>query len=202
MKTTRYGWLPAFCAVLLLMIPLGLKPTLAQKKDSMEAPTPPVELSNITFQFAVLDSSGQLKWETPNPKTPNEIPAGTQKLKFTAKVNNRPAGSTIRVKAALQEVCASPDAGKPFLARLRHLTENEQDLEISKTGQIVIELIVHCEECVHATCGKECPDKDHLGEGPHATTLTVSDPPTGKNIMAAKPASFRMDVRSVCPKKS
>ena len=192
--------MPALCAVLLLMIPLSLKLTLAQRKDS--EPTPPIELSEITMEFAVLDASGQLKWETPDPKAPNEIPAGAQKLKFTAKVNNRPGGSKIRLKAALQELCSSPDAGKPFLARLRHLTETEKEVEVSRgTGQVTIELAVHCEECVHATCGRECPDRDHLGEGPHVTTLTVTDPPTGRNTGTAKPASFRMDIKSVCPRK-
>ena len=199
MKTTRYGWPAALCAVLLLMIPLNLKPALAQRKDS--EPTPPIELSEITMAYAVMDERGVLKWETPDPKTPNEIPSGALKLRFTAKVNNRPGGSKIRIKAALQELCSSPDAGKPFLARLRHLTENEKEVEVGKgTGQVTIELEVHCEECVPATCGKECPDRDHLGEGPHVTTLTVTDPPTGRQTQAAKPASFRMDIKSVCPK--
>jgi hypothetical protein len=196
MKTARYGWLQGLCAILLLMIPLGLKATLAQTD-----PTPPIELSEITMEYAVLDASGQLKWETPDPKSPNEIPAGAQKLRFTAKVNNRTEGSKIKLKAALQELCSSPDAGKPFLARLRHLTETEKEVEVGKGNkQVTIELTVHCEECVHAVCGKECPDRDHLGEGPHVITLTSTDPPTGRNTAAAKPASVRVDIRSVCSK--
>lgn len=196
MKTTRFGWLRALCAILLLMIPLGLKATLAQTE-----PTPPIELSEITMQYAVLDASGQLKWETPDPKSPNEIPAGAQKLRFTAKVNNRTEGSKIKLKAALQELCSSPDAGKPFLARLRHLNETEKEVEVGKGNkQVTIELTVHCEECVPAVCGKECPDRDHLGEGPHVITLTSTDPPAGRNTTAAKPASVRVDIRSVCSK--
>jgi hypothetical protein len=178
------------------MIPLGLKTTLAQTD-----PTPPIELSEITMEYAVLDASGQLKWETPDPKSPNEIPAGAQKLRFTARVNNRTEGSKIKLKAALQELCSSPDAGKPFLARLRHLTETEKEVEVGKGNkQVTIELTVHCEECVHAVCGKECPDRDHLGEGPHVITLTTTDPPAGRHTTAAKPASVRMDIRSVCSK--
>ena len=202
MKTTRRVWLPVFCVSFLLLLHLGVKPALGQSKDSKDTKTPPIELSNIRMEFAVLDASGKLKWETPAAETPNVIPAGAQKLRFTAKVTNRPPGSRIRAKLALQELCSSPDADKPYLARLRHLTDTEQDVDTSKAnGDFSVELSVHCDDCVHAVCGCECPDRDHLGEGPHQTTLTVSDTTVPRNITPAKPASVRMEIKSVCPKK-
>jgi len=188
-----------------LLIPLGLTPAFGQHAD--DAKTPPIELSNITIEFAVVDAVGNPQWKSPNPKTPNVIPSTAQKLRLTAKVNNREVGSTIRLKVALQELCSSPDANKPFLARLRHLTENENDAVVGANRRVSIELPVHCEECLHATCGCECKDKDHLGEGPHLTTLTASDPPTTLNTAAANnpspamPASVRVNIKSVCPKK-
>lgn len=202
MKTTQRVWLPVLCVGFLLAIHLGVQPAFGKSKDGKDQ-TPPIELNNIRMEYAVLDEAGKLRWETPAPETPNVIPAGAQKLRFTAKVTNRPAGSRIRVKLALQEICSSPDAGKPYLSRLRHLTETEGEVDVNKNGDFTVELTVHCEECVHAACGRECPDRDHLGEGPHQTTLTVSDPSGGgKNAVAAMPASFRMEIQSVCPKKS
>lgn len=199
MKTMQPVWLPILFVSFLLLMNLGAKPALGQGRAPI---TPPIELSDIRMEFAVLDASGKLRWETPDPQTPNQIPSGAQKLRFTAKVTNRPAGSKIRVKLALQEICSSPDAGKPYLVRLRHLTETEKEVDVSKpNGEFSVELLVHCEDCVHAVCGCECPDRDHLGEGPHQTTLTVSDTGSAKNAVAAKPASVRMDINSVCPKK-
>ena len=197
-KITLRSLLPLLCVAFLLTT-LGLEPAFGQAKDTK---TPPIELSDIKLEFAVKDNSGALRWESPDPATPNVIPSTAQKLRFTAKVTNRPAGSRIRMRAALQELCASSDSGKPYLARLRHLTETDKELQVVKPDQPVsIELEVHCEECVHAVCGCECPDRDHLGEGPHLTTVTVSDPTVPRNTVAAKPASYRMDVKTVCPKK-
>jgi len=197
-KTILRSLLPLLCAGFLLT-PLGFKPAFGQDKETK---TPPIELSDIKLEFAVKDSSGALRWESPDPATPNVIPSTAQKLRFTAKVTNRPTGSRIKMRAALQELCASSEPSKPFLARLRHLTEIEKELPVVKPDQpLSIELEVHCEECVHAVCGCECPDKDHLGEGPHLTTVTVSDATAPKNIVPAKPASYRMDIKTVCPKK-
>ena len=198
-KMIRRGLLLLSC-VGLLLTPFGVQLAFSQGKDSK---TPPIELSDIKLEFAVKDgSAGGLRWESPDPATPNVIPATAQKLRFTAKVTNRPAGSRIIMKAALQELCPSSDPDKPFLARLRHLTEIDKELQVTGPDQALsIELPVHCEECVHAVCGCECPDRDHLGEGPHLTTVTVSDTTVAKNTVPAKPASYRMDIRSVCPKK-
>src|SRR6185295_13130523 len=127
---------------------LSVKPAFSQDKDTK---TPPVELSDIRLEFAVKDDAGALRWESPDPATPNVIPATAQKLRFTAKVTNRPAGSRIRMRAALQELCPSSDSDKPFLARLRHLTETDKELQVIGPDQALsIELPVHCEECVHA----------------------------------------------------
>jgi hypothetical protein len=199
MKTAQRVCLPILCVGLMLLINLGVKPVFGQGKGSI---TPPIELRDIRLEFALLDASGELYWGTPDPKTPNQIPAGAQKLKISAKVSNRPPGSQISVRAGLQELCPTPDVGKPFLTRLRHLTESDQEVEVkSATEEIAIELTVHCEDCVHAICGCECPGKDHLGEGPHVIIITVSDPPPAKNTLRAKSASFRMDIVSVCPQK-
>ncbi len=197
-KITLRSLLPLLCAVFLLAT-LSAKPVFSQSKD---ARTPPVELRDIKIEFAVKDAGGALHWKFPDPATPNVIPATAQKLRLTAKVTNRPAGSTINMKASLQELCPAVDSAKPFLARLRHLSEIEQEVQVVNLDQpISIELTVHCEDCVHASCGCECSGKDHLGEGPHLTTLTVSDSTSGRNIAAAKPASYRMDIKTVCPEK-
>lgn len=197
MKTTHRVWLPLLCVGFLLLIQPGVKPAFGQGKETK---TPPIELSDIKMEFAILDEQGKLRWETPAAETPNVIPAGAQKLRFTAKVTNRPSGSKIRVRLALQEICSSPDANKSYLTRLRHLTETEKEVDVSKpNGNFSVELSVHCEDCVHAVCGSECPDRDHLGEGPHQTTLTVSDTAVARNTTPAKPASVRMEIKSVCP---
>jgi hypothetical protein len=204
----------ALLCVAFLLTSLTAKPALGQSKDakskktqskdaqSEETKTPPIELSEIKLQYAVKDNSGGLSWESPNPTTPNVIPATAEKLRFTAKVTNRPAGSRIIMKAALQELCPSTNSGMSFLARLRHLTENEKEFQVVNPDQPVsIELEVHCEDCVPAACGCACSGKDHLGEGPHLTTLTVTDTTTGKNTVRAKPASYRMDIKTECPEK-
>ena len=182
-----------------LLTSLTSKPAFGQGKDTK---SPPIELSDIKLEFAVKDRSGALRWESPDPATPNVIPSTAQKLRFTVKVTNRPAGSRIRMRAALQEICPSTNSALSFLARLRHLTEIDKELQVVKPDQpMSIELEVHCEDCVHSVCGCECASKDHLGEGPHLTTLTVSDNTAGKNTVQAKPASYRMDIRTVCPEK-
>lgn len=180
----------------------------------------PIELSEITLAYAVPNEAGVMVWETPKPDALNAIPSGARKLRFTAKVNNRPTGSKIRIRVILQELCPSPDAGKSFLAGLRHLTEtdptgiqtvdtadNEVQL-INPEGRISIEIPVHCEDCGKAICGKACPDKDHLGEGPHWVVVTTSDSgleggkgSRKKLSVIAKPSSLGIDIISVCPKE-
>jgi hypothetical protein len=197
-KITLRSLVPLLC-VAFWLTPLGLKPAFSQNED---AKTPPVELRELKLEFAVKDDAGNLLWKNPDRAKPNVIPATAQKLRLTAKVTNRPAGSKIKMTATLQELCPSADSAKPFLARLRHLTEIDKEVEVVNVDQpISIELTVHCEDCVHAVCGCECPGKDHLGEGPHLATLTVSDSTTPRNTAPAKPASYRLDIRTVCPGK-
>lgn len=215
MKTTLRRLLPILFASLLL-VPSGHAQTQRGRHDETE--TSPIELNEITLEFAVQDNSGKVVWQQPAADAPNTIPAGALRLRFTVKVVNRPKGSTIRLRATLQEVCPSPDSDKAFLARLRHLTESDPSHQttdpaddelqvVGPDGRVTIEIPVHCDTCVHATCGKQCPDRDHLGEGPHVTTLTASDgelgprSPTKNRGAVAKPASFRMNVMSACPKE-
>jgi hypothetical protein len=236
-KTTLRRLLPLAWALGLLLL---AQPALGQKQGGRHAEaafkqraalkqaarhegpkTPPIGLSEITIEFFVQDDAGQFSWQSPDAGEPNVIPAGAQRLRFTARVNNRPAGSTVRLRATLQELCPSPDQGKQYLASLRHLTESDPTGEqtddkaddelrrIQRDGKVSIEIPVHCEECVRASCGKECPGRDHLGEGPHVVVLTTSDPQSDPVPRAArgaapagpaKPSSFRLDVKSVCPK--
>lgn len=214
MKTTLRRLLPILCAGFLLA-PSGFAQTPRPRHD--EPAVPPIELSEITLEYAVLNEAGSATvWKTPAAEAPNTIPATARKLRFTAKVVNRPKGSTIRIRAALQEVCPSPDGGKKFLAKLRHLTESDAtnatpdpaDNEaqvIDQNGRVTIEISTHCDGCVPSACGDSC-DKDHLGEGPHLTTLTTSDPQTSqrasqgkRHAAAAKASSFRLDIITVCP---
>lgn len=218
MMMTLQRLLSVLCAGF-LFIPTGFAQSPGNRHD--EPKTPPIELSEITLAFATHDAAGRLVWETPPPENPNTVPASAVRLRFAAKVNNRPTGSFIRIRAVLQEVCPSPDGGKNFLARLRHLTESDSAnlpsdptdnelRQIGKDGRVTIEIPVHCDDCVPAACGTECPDRDHLGEGPHLATLTTSDADqtnsaprqaqTKQLAAAAKPSSFRLDIKSVCPK--
>lgn len=219
-RTTLLRLLPLACALGLLAARPGLGQTQARLHDG--ATTPPVELSEIAISYYIQNEAGQFNWETPQPAEPNAVPAGAQKIRITARVNNRPSKSTIRIRATLQEQCPSPDAGKNYLARLRHLTESDATgkqtadraddelREVQSDGRVTIEIPVHCDECVHASCGRECPDRDHLGEGPHVITVTTSDPQSDPAARArggraassnpAKPSSFRLDIMSVCPR--
>ncbi|HEX7312601.1 MAG TPA: hypothetical protein VF297_01700 [Pyrinomonadaceae bacterium] len=208
--------LPILCAGFLL----ASSGSAQKRRAPHEGPvTPPIELSEITLEYAVPNESGSaIVWKTPTAEAPNTIPATARKLRFTAKVVNRQKGSTIRIKAALQEVCPSPDGDKKFLAKLRHLTESDatnattdpadnETQVIDQDGRVTIEIPTHCDDCERSTCGDSC-DRDHLGEGPHITTLTTSDPPPSlrarqgkKHGAAARPASFRLDVVTVCPEE-
>lgn len=199
-----------------------------QQSSRHEGATPPIELGEIAVEYLVQNDAGQLVWQSPEPGNPNAIPipAGAQRLRFTASVSNRDNGARIRLRAVLQEVCRSRDRGRQFLTKLRHLTESDptsqqtdettdDELLEVKGGKVTIEIPIHCEDCVRASCGRECPGKDHLGEGPHVVVLTTSDPPPdpppgpvsrppggqpATPIGPAKPSSFRLDVMSVCPK--
>jgi hypothetical protein len=179
-------------------------------------------LSGITFEYAVLDSSGNLVWETPAPDKPNVIPSEAQRLRFRATVTNREPGARVRLQAILQEVCPSPDAGKRFLAKLRYLTQtdpgnltpdpaDDEEQVVKADGTISVELIVHCEACAESVCGRRCGEhRDHLGEGPHVVDLAATDAGTtsgGTTSLAARrtdsaaagTSSIRMDLTSVCP---
>ncbi len=215
MKTTIQKMMLALVAGFILVSP-GFAQSSGQRHDGSN--TSPIALSEITFAYATYDNAGKLVWEIPKPNKPNTIPASAQRLRFTAKVNNRPAGSKIRLRATLQEQCPSPDGGKNFLARLRHLTESDPagttpdptDDEVhvvGADGRVTIEIPVHCEECGRASCGSQCPERDHLGEGPHIATLMTTDeaspqdgPQASRSAATAKPSSFRLNVNSVCPK--
>jgi hypothetical protein len=216
MKTTLRRLLPILCAGFLLA-PSGFAQTPRVRHD--EPAIPPIELSEITLEYAVLNEAGSgTVWKAPTAEAPSTIPATARKLRLTAKVVNRPKGSSIRIRATLQEVCPSPDDDKKFLAKLRHLTESDPtntttdsaDNELQVVGQdgrVTIEIPTHCDDCARSTCGDSC-DKDHLGEGPHNTTITASDPPPAprarqrnKQAAAAKPASFRLSIVTVCPEE-
>jgi hypothetical protein len=215
--TTFRRLLPAACAVL-LFVALAAEPSLGQQTAGASAP---VELSGITFEYAVLDSSGNLVWETPLPANPNVIPAEAQRLRFRATVTNREPGARVRLKAVLQEVCPSPDAGKKFISKLRHMTEtdpggltpdpaDDEEQVIKTDGTVSVELLVHCDTCAESACAKRCRDhRDHLGEGPHVVDLTGADAGTtsarssstaSRQSDSAPPgaSSIRMDLSSVC----
>jgi hypothetical protein len=216
--TTFRKLLPVACAAL-LFIALAAEPSLGQQTAGSPAP---VELSGITFEYAVLDSGGNLVWETPATDKPNVIPSEAQRLRFRATVTNREPGARVRLKAVLQEVCPSPDAGKKFISKLRHMTEtdpgnltpdpaDDEEQVVKADGTVSVELLVHCDTCTESVCAKKCGDhRDHLGEGPHVVDLTGADAgttSTGTSSLAARhsdsaPAaasSIRMDLSSVCP---
>lgn len=209
--------LPAAFAGLLL-VALAAEPSLGQQTAGSPAT---VELSGITFEYAVLDSSGNLVWETPSPDKPNVIPAEAQRLRFRATVTNREPGARVRLKAVLQEVCPSPDAGKKFISKLRRMTEtdpgnltpdpaDDEEQVVKTDGTVSVELLVHCDTCGESVCAKKCGDhRDHLGEGPHVVDLTSTDAGTtsarsssaaSRQSDSAPPgaSSVRMDLSSVC----
>jgi hypothetical protein len=205
----------------LLFIALAAAPSLGQQSGDA-----PVELSGIIIEYAVLDSTGGIVWETPAPDKPNVIPADAQRLRFRATVTNRQPGARVRLRAVLQEVCPSPDAGKSFLSKLRHLTEtdhgnqtpdpaDDEEQVVQADGTVSVELLVHCPACAESVCNKRCSDhRDHLGEGPDVIDLTATDSapaaresspqaPRQSDSTSTAPSSIRVDLRSVCtaPKK-
>jgi hypothetical protein len=213
-KTFRKLLLVAYAG--LLLVAHGPTPSLGRQTGG--TPPAPIELSGVTIEYAISNEVGDIVWVTPAPKTPNVIPSETQRLRFRATVTNRPPGARIRVRAILQEVCTGFDGGKPFLAKLRHLTEtdpgnatddpsDDEEQVIKQDRTISIEIPVHCDACGETSCGKKCrADRDHLGEGPHVVTTTTTDPPPASGgesraatTGAARPSSFRVEVRSVCP---
>lgn len=182
----------------------------------------PIELSEIKIMYAVENEAGELVWAAPAQDKPNVIPAESVRLRFTAKVTNRSPGSGIRLRAIFNELCPSPDAGKNFLSRLKHLTEtdpggltpdpaDDEEQTIKSDGTVAIELTVHCDVCAEATCGKKCHEsRDHLGEGPHVLDVTPSDGPSEgsseptnaarhEGVAVPRLSSFRVDLKSVCP---
>lgn len=219
--------LPLACAALALLAQPGLGQKLPGRHEEA---TPPIQLGDITVEYLVQNDAGQFAWQSPEPGNPNAIPipAGAQRLRLTASVLNRDNGSTVRFRAALQEVCRSGKGGRAYITRLRHLTESDptggltggeatdDELRVVEGGKVSIELPVHCEDCVRASCGRECEGRDHLGEGPHVVIVTTSDPSpsdpqngpasrvaggqSATAAAAAKPSSYRLDVMSVCPK--
>lgn len=180
----------------------------------------PIELSRITVEYAVQNGEGDIVWGAPANDKPNVIPAESVRLRFTARVTNREPGARIRLRGIFHELCPSPDPGKNFLSKLKHLTEtdpggatpdptDDEEQTIKSDGTVVIEIVVHCEGCAKATCGKKCGEyRDHLGEGPHVLGVTATDaPPSGSSVTTvaarhegatAKPSSFRVDLKSVC----
>lgn len=212
--------LMAVCAGLLL-VPLGPAPSLGQSRGGVQTP-PPIELTGITIEYAVLNDIGDLVWETPGSATPNAIPAVAQRLRFRATVTNRQPGSRIRLRAVFQEVCPMLKTGRRFLAKLRHLTESDpgnltadpaddEEQTVKPDGTVSIETLVHCDVCPENACGKRCSgNKDHLGEGPHLVTLTATDPQSASPVSergaarphethATRPSSFKVELTSFCP---
>lgn len=197
-------------------------PTPSFAQQTRSTPPAPIELSGITFEYAVLNSTGQLVWATPTLDKPNVIPSESQRLRFKATVNNRAPGTRIRLRAILQEVCPSPDAGKRFLSKLRPLTETDlgdltpdpadnEEQVVQPDGTVSIELPVHCDACPESACGKRCGAyRDHLGEGPHIVDLMTTDQPPAPretSLQAARRSdsasalrsTLRVDLMSVCP---
>jgi hypothetical protein len=215
MSTTFRKLLPVACAGMLLT---AHGPTPSLSRQAGGTPPAPIELSGITIEYGIPNDVGDIVWAAPSPAKPNVIPAESERLRFRATVNNRLPGARVRLRAILQELCPAPDSGKPFLAKLRHLTEtdpgnstvdaaDDEEQVIKADRTVSIEIPVHCEACGATSCGKPChADRDHLGEGPHVVTVTTTDPPPasgGESRTAtageARPSSFRVDVRSVCP---
>lgn len=217
------------CAALVLFAQPGLGQKSPARHGEPTPPiqlgdiTVEYQIQNDAGQL-VWQASGEL------PGNPNviQVSAGAQRLRLTASVGNRDNGRRIRFRAALQEVCQPKEGGKPYITSLKHLTESDpnggqtgestdDELRVVERGKVSIELPVHCEDCVRESCGSRgCDGKDHLGEGPHVIVVTTSDPPptdpeTGPaarataakpsaSAAAAKPSSYRLDVKTFCPK--
>lgn len=212
--------LPVVCAGLLSMTHVPA-PSFGQQTRGTAAAE--IELSGITFEYAVLDGTGEIVWATPAPDKPNVIPAESQRLRFKATVNNREPGTRIRLRAVLRELCPPPDEGKHFLSKLRHLnatdpgnltpdpTDDEEQV-VKPDRTVSIEILVHCDTCAEAVCGKRCSmHLDHLGEGPHVVDLTATDPPPAARETSSQAARHsdsasatysivRVNLISVCPR--
>ncbi|HEX8145590.1 MAG TPA: hypothetical protein VF591_00185 [Pyrinomonadaceae bacterium] len=210
--------LPAVAAGLLLILHAHTS-SLAQTRS-----TAPIELSGITIEYALQGPGpGDVKWHTPPSDKPNEIPAASVRVRFRATVTNRVPGAKVRLRAVFQDVCPSPDPGKKFLSKLKHLAESDpggvtpdttddEAQVIKPDGTVAIELLVHCPGCGEAECGKKCGEhRDHLGEGPHILGVTTSDVPPddtsgltagARQSGTARPSTFKVNLMSVCPEHS
>jgi len=221
-NTTLRKLLLAVSVGLLLMLHV---PTSSLAQQAGRTTPAPIELKGIIIEYAVPDATGDLVWKTPEPGKPNVIPAASERLRFKATVTNRQPGARIKLRGLFQELCPSPDPGKKFLSKMKHLTEtdpgnvtadpaDDEEQVIKPDGTVAIEIVVHCETCGAVECGKRCGQhRDHLGEGPHVLGVTATDaPPPARpesggsarhaETTGAKPSSFRVDLMSVCPEHS
>ncbi len=116
------------------------------------------------------------------------VPATALKFRFQATVVNGRAGDAIRLKANLHEMCFLTRT-KKFEGRMQWIGSNEPSMPIilGANLRVTIDTNTECFLC-RSRCGKSCPDKDHLGEGPHMASLTIAgndqftgtaDPPKG-----------------------
>jgi hypothetical protein len=188
--------------IMLLLIWVNTEQTSGQSAQQ------PIELKDITLEYLAKSHEGTPVWFKSDPQTISSVPFDALKLRITARVTNRPAGTKIRLRAEMQETCFPLGPKKSFLMKLTHLTESapaNEEQQIKPDGTIQIELSAHCDDCSHTVCGKECHGGhggDHLGEGPHVLDLTVSDltPPLADNAASSKPPSFILQFESKCPK--
>lgn len=137
-------------------------------------------------------------WIAVRPGTP--VPASAVKLRFRAKVN-RPQGTEVRLKVALHEACFGR-RNKQFMGRFQWIESVEPGNPplVGVDGNIYVDTDTECQRC-RSQCNKDCPERDHLGEGPHLATLTIAEErePAGPNTKSLRSPSYMVGFETICP---
>jgi hypothetical protein len=160
---------------------------------------PPIQLTEV--KLAGYRLSGQSDF---TPLAEGEaVKASALELQFTAKVN-RQEGRLVRLKVGLHEACFLAST-KRFTSRFNWIGNDDvttNPTRVGLNGVVSVITKAHCFGCPKARCGKHCPDRDHLGEGPHMASLTVADngaPVALTNSTAGLfSPTYRVDFASKC----
>ena len=133
--------------------------------------------------------------------TGTTVPASAVELKFKARVN-RLEGTRVLLRGVMHEVCFRRD-NSSFANRFRYAVSSTPNPQrVGLDGSVFVDIRSDCPQCA-TRCNRGCPDRDHLGEGPHLATLTVADPsePAGTNENGFLSPTYRVEFQTECRRR-